>query len=207
MHDPCPSLRPILARVPALALTLTLALASMMTRYGLPDARAADAGGPARIAVLDFGEAAASAGFRSIDDVVMGGMSASRVSVRGGALRFEGTVSLERGGGFASMRGPLVLPTDARALLIEVRGDGQRYRLTLKTSDDNAGHQHQAGFIAPADWTTLRFEPQDFQASFRGRPLDLPPPRLDAQRALGVLIADRQAGRFELEIRRVWALP
>ena len=179
-----------------------------MTRYGLPDARAAEAdGGPPRILVLDFATPAAAAGFRSIDDVVMGGVSASRVSVREGALRFEGTVSLERGGGFASMRGPVMLPPGARALLLEVRGDGQRYRLTLKTADDNAGHQHQAAFTAPADWTTLRFEPPDFKASFRGRPLELPPPRLDAQRALGVLIADRQAGPFALEIRRVWAVP
>ena len=60
-----------------------------MTRYGLPDARAAEAdGGPPRILVLDFATPAAAAGFRSIDDVVMGGVSASRVSVREGALRF-----------------------------------------------------------------------------------------------------------------------
>jgi len=178
-----------------------------MTRHGLPDAQAADAGGGSpRTAVLDFGDPAAAAGFRSIDDVVMGGVSASRVSVREGALRFEGTVSLERGGGFASLRGPLAAPPGTRALLVEVRGDDQRYRLTLKVSDDNAGPQHQAPFTAPAGWSTLRFEPTDFQASFRGRPVDLPPPRLEEQRAIGVLIADRQAGPFHLEIRRVWAL-
>ena len=187
---------------------LALALACTMTRHGFPDVQAADAsGGSPRTAVLDFGQPAAAAGFRNIDDVVMGGVSASRVAVRDGVLRFEGMVSLERGGGFASMRGPVALPAGTRALLLEVRGDGQRYRLTLKTADDNAGHQYQADFTAPADWATLRFEPQDFQASFRGRPLDLPPPRFDTQRALGLLIADRQAGPFELEIRRVWAQP
>ena len=179
-----------------------------MTRHGHPDAQAAERGdNPPRIAVLDFGQPAAATGFRSIDDVVMGGVSASRVAVLDGALRFEGVVSLERGGGFASMRGPVTLPAGARALLIEVRGDGQRYRLTLKTADDNAGPQHQADFTAPADWATLRLEPGDFRASFRGRAVDLPPPRLDAQRALGLLIADRQAGPIRVEVRRVWALP
>lgn len=178
-----------------------------MTRTGHAAAPCgpADDGSPPTV-VLDFAEPAAATGFRSIDDVVMGGVSASRVAVREGALHFEGTVSLAQGGGFASMRGPLALPAGARALLIDVRGDGRRYRLTLKLTDDNAGPQHQAPFEAPAQWTTLCFSPDDFQASFRGRALELPPPRLDAQRAIGMLIADRQAGPFHLEIRRVRAL-
>jgi hypothetical protein len=155
--------------------------------------------------VLDFTRPDATVGLRSIDDVVMGGVSASRTSLRDGALRFEGVVSLERGGGFASCRGPVTLPSGTRALLVELRGDGKRYRLTLKDADDNGGPQHQASFTAPPDWTTMRFEARDFQASFRGRPVAMPPPELEHQRAIGLLIADRQAGAFNLEIRRVWA--
>ena len=55
--------------------------------------------------LFTFATAAEAAAWQSIDDVVMGGVSQSRmefVSPRG--ARFTGTVSLEHGGGCASVR-------------------------------------------------------------------------------------------------------
>jgi hypothetical protein len=122
-----------------------------------------------------------------------------------GALRFEGSVSLDRGGGFASFRGPARLPAGASALSVTLRGDGQRYKLVLKRDDDGGTPQYQAPFVAPREWATVRFAPADFAATFRGRPVAAPPLSFGEVRALGVLISDRQAGPFRLDLRQLRA--
>lgn len=168
-------------RAAAAALLLTLTTAHAMT-------------------LIDFTQAADRAGFFVINDGVMGGVSTSRVSVADGALIFEGVVSLENNGGFASCRGPVAIPAGRRTLAVSVRGDGRRYRLTLKRDDAPGTPQYQASFVAPRDWQTLRFAPGDFVASLRGRRVDAPPLRFEEMRAVGLLIADRQAGAFRIEL-------
>lgn len=166
----------------------------------MPCASAADT-------LLDFADAGAASAFRVINDGVMGGVSSSRLRLVEGALRFEGELSLENNGGFASFRGPARVASGAAALLLTVRGDGKRYKLTLKPDDGNTSPQYQARFTAPAQWTTLRFVPTDFSASFRGRAVDAPALDFGSVRAIGLLISDRQAGPFRVEISRICADP
>ena len=55
--------------------------------------------------LLDFDSVDDTALFSPVDDAVMGGMSSSRLAPAGrGIAAFEGNVSLENGGGFASVR-------------------------------------------------------------------------------------------------------
>jgi monofunctional biosynthetic peptidoglycan transglycosylase len=118
-------------------------------------------------------------------------------------MLFEGEVSLKSNGGFTSFRGPIRPPPEATALLLTVRGDGQRYKLSIK-SDDSAGTaQYQAVFVAPLDWRTLRFVPGDFTASFRGQAVDAPILRLGDAKYVGLLIADRQSGPFRIDLKAV----
>ncbi len=92
-------------------------------------------------------------GWSAIDDRVMGGRSRSALRKTGAACAsFSGEVSLANGGGFASVRSA---PQDlgapgARAYALEVRGDGQRYKLALRTDDAFDGISYQAAFVAPA---------------------------------------------------------
>jgi hypothetical protein len=153
--------------------------------------------------LLGFPEPATAHAFRVINDAVMGGVSTSRLSAVDAALIFEGEVSLQNNGGFASFRGPVRIPAGASALQVTVRGDGKRYKLTVKLDDSNATAQYQAPFTAPRDWTTLRFAPGDFAASFRGRAVVAPPLAFGEVRTLGVLISERQAGPFRIELRDV----
>lgn len=146
--------------------------------------------------------------WRAINDGVMGGVSRGEAEIaREGWLVFRGEVSLEHGGGFASVRtapAPLGV-TGARAMRIEVRGDGKRYKLNLKTDEAFDGVQYQAAFATPAgEWTTLTLPLTDFVPKHRGRDVPGAPP-LDPARivTLGFLIADRQAGPFRLEVRAV----
>jgi NADH dehydrogenase [ubiquinone] 1 alpha subcomplex assembly factor 1 len=153
--------------------------------------------------ILNFTDPAVAPRFRVINDGVMGGVSRSRLALTDDALRFEGEVSLENNGGFASFRGPVSIPANATALLVTVRGDGKRYKLTLKMDDADAAPQYQAPFTAPDGWTTIRFVPADFAASFRGRPVQAPALVFGKVRAIGVLISDRQAGTFRLDLREL----
>ena len=155
--------------------------------------------------LLDFSSSETVQMFRVINDVVMGGASTSRLSSTGAAMVFEGDVSLENNGGFASLRGPVRLPAKSAALLLTVRGDGQRYKLTLKLDDSTSTAQYQAAFVAPRDWQTLRFKPTDFAASFRGRAVSAPIVRLVDVQYVGLLISDKQSGAFRIELKDIRA--
>lgn len=153
--------------------------------------------------LLDFSRPEAVGAFRVVNDDVMGGVSTSRLSLASGAMRFEGTVCLQNNGGFASFRGPVRFPAGCRALLLTVRGDGRRYKLTLKLDDRAGTPQYQAAFVAPPQWHTLRFEPDDFTASFRGRAVDAPALRFADAQYVGLLISDKQAGPFAVEVKGI----
>lgn len=153
--------------------------------------------------LLDFSGPDVVRTFRVVNDGVMGGLSTSRVRSASGSLIFEGEVSLANNGGFASFRGPVRFPAETAALLVKVRGDGQRYKLTLKLDDGAGSPQYQAAFSASPEWKSLRFRPADFQASFRGRAVAAPPLRFVDVRYLGLLISDRQSGPFTIELRDI----
>jgi NADH dehydrogenase [ubiquinone] 1 alpha subcomplex assembly factor 1 len=151
--------------------------------------------------VVDFSRSEAVLAFWVINDGVMGGVSTSRLSAVTGAMLFEGELSLENNGGFASFRGAVRLSAESAALLLTVRGDGQRYKLALKLDDGAGTAQYQAAFVAPHAWRSLRFEPADFTASFRGRPIAAPIVRFADVQYFGLLISDKQSGPFKIELK------
>jgi Complex I intermediate-associated protein 30 (CIA30) len=148
---------------------------------------------------------AASLQWQSIDDGVMGGVSSSRWSVTpAGILNFSGTVSLANNGGFASIRSaPGAFDLSAHpGMVLRVRGDGKRYLVNLKTDATFDGAQYRAAFETRAGiWTDVLLPFETFESRFRGRPVaDVPV--LDPGRVVsfGLMIADRQAGAFALEV-------
>jgi len=153
--------------------------------------------------ILDFDESTDLAGWRSVDDVVMGGVSQSALlQLEQGIARFAGVVSLDHGGGFASVRTePRDWPTQgAVAFVLRCRGDDHAYKLTLRTTDDFDGVQYQHRFVTQArTWRTVRLAVADFVPSFRGRVvLGAPPLDPGRVRQLGLMISEQQAGAFEL---------
>lgn len=155
-----------------------------------------------------FDTAQAVAGWRAIDDRVMGGVSRSRLRFNArGHASFEGEVSLEHNGGFASVRsGPGLLGVPgATECVIEARGDGKLYKLCLFIVDAFDATSYQAEFSPPAhDWGVIRLPVAAFSASLRGRLVPHAPPlSSDCIRQVGLMIAGRQAGRFALDIRAI----
>ena len=153
--------------------------------------------------LVDFADDDATTHWHPIDDVVMGGVSHSTLQPYSrGIACFGGVVSLEHGGGFASVRTePRKWHTaGAHAFVMRCRGDGRQYKFTARTDDGFDGVQYQARFRPPrAEWSEVTLPVASFVASFRGRPVPeagpLDPARI---RQLGFMVSDRQAGPFEL---------
>jgi len=153
--------------------------------------------------LLDFDDAAGCREWRSVDDVVMGGVSRSFLQLAApGVARFGGEVSLEYGGGFASVRtAPRAWQTaGATALVLRCLGDGRTYKFTVRCDDGYDGIQYQARFAPePGTWTIVRLALASFAPTFRGRPVaDTGPLRPELIRRLGLMVSDKQAGPFEL---------
>jgi hypothetical protein len=144
----------------------------------------------------------------AIDDRVMGGLSRSRLRYdEAGHAVFEGVVSLDRDGGFASVRsetGPFGRAA-AQGCVIEARGDGRPFKLSLFMEDAVDALSYQAVFTAAAgQWASNHLPIGGFKARFRGRETTgvpaLDPGRI---RRVGLMIADRQAGAFALWVRSI----
>jgi NADH dehydrogenase [ubiquinone] 1 alpha subcomplex assembly factor 1 len=158
--------------------------------------------------LFDFTDPNTADVWHAIDDRVMGGISRSELrSAPTGHAVFGGELSLERNGGFASVRsspGERGLP-GAETCLIEVRGDPTQFKLSLLTDDGFDSLNYQASFTpASRAWQPLHLPLAQFRATFRGREV-LEAPPLDPARIcqVGLMIASRQAGRFALDIRRI----
>lgn len=158
---------------------------------------------------IEFDGDAASA-FRPINDTVMGGRSASSMQASGdGTAIFAGDLSLENNGGFASVRTvvePGALAT-ADGLTLRVRGDGRSYRLTATRSTQVSPDVYQAEFATTAgEWVEIRVPFADFERNVMGQTIASKPLDGSQIRTLGILLGDKKAGSFRLEIDwlRAW---
>jgi hypothetical protein len=161
--------------------------------------------------LFDFADPNTAARWFATDDRVMGGVSRSRMRADAtGAAVFEGVMSLEQNGGFASVRAESVAPAlalsaKATHYVVDVRGDGKRYKLILRMAGRASQVSYQATFQTEKDvWTTIALPVKDFEASFRGRRVvnapSLDPALVDQ---VGLMISDKQDGAFQLAIRRI----
>jgi NADH dehydrogenase [ubiquinone] 1 alpha subcomplex assembly factor 1 len=156
------------------------------------------------LSVFRFDAPESVSGWRAIDDAVMGGISSSAISyIPGDGAVFSGFVSLANNGGFASVRSPSFAALGGGGVfLLTVRGDGKRYKFSVRTDAAFDGVSFQVAFQPPpGEWVVVRLAATDFLPKWRGRIVDNAP-RLDPARTqqLGLLIADRQAGVFRLEV-------
>ncbi len=142
-----------------------------------------------------------------VNDGVMGGLSSSRIrpSDNGHAV-FEGSVSLENNGGFASVRtrasGPVDL-SDFRGVSLRAKGDGKLYSLRIKTLENGriTSYAFEATFSSGTDWDSHQLSFEDFKPVFRGRSLsNVPPLNTSAIVEIGIMIKDGQEGSFSIEL-------
>jgi len=156
------------------------------------------------VLLFDFEDDSQLSQWTTVDDTVMGGGSASSVSIEEGALVFRGRLSLEHGGGFCSARSTTSGwdLTGYAGLAVRARGDGGRYLLTVHVDDRFDGVMYRHPLLEGQEaWTLVRARFQDFEPTYHGRVLTDTGP-LDPARvvSVGLLIADEQAGPFRLAV-------
>ena len=117
-----------------------------------------------------------------LDDVVMGGVSISSIeSVEGegeggrAAMVFRGLVSVDNSGGFASVRSknfepPLDL-ANFNGIELRVKGDGQRYKMILRTVSGWDAVCYCHSFDTKKGWQTIRIPFSTFFPVFRAKKL------------------------------------
>jgi NADH dehydrogenase [ubiquinone] 1 alpha subcomplex assembly factor 1 len=154
--------------------------------------------------LFDFQASTNSSTWQIVNDDVMGGVSTSSFRLTNGVAVFQGKVSLENNGGFASARS---LPArydlaGGDTFVVRVRGDGRRYKFTARTSPSFDSAIYQCTFTTKKNvWEEHRLPFRQFVATFRGRVLSGEPP-LEAAKvtSVGFLISDKQEGPFKLEV-------
>jgi uncharacterized surface protein with fasciclin (FAS1) repeats len=141
-----------------------------------------------------------------VNDGVMGGLSKGSFTVSDeGILKFAGTLSLENNGGFASIRSSAVdfnLSNDL-GILLKVKGDGRTYSMRLESTATFRGMpvSFSGEFETKAgEWQQVKIPFSEFKGGWRGR--DLPEEKMDPSviREAGILIGDKKAGPFSLEV-------
>ena len=151
-----------------------------------------------------FEESDADAQWQTTNDGVMGGRSDGRFTINEEKnMEFFGTLSLENNGGFASVRsrGSNLGLEKGDSIVARVRGDGREYSLNLYTPTRRMAFSYRAKFRTQKDeWIEVRIPLEKFEATsfgrvVRNRPLD---PR--EVNGLGILLGDKKAGPFQLEI-------
>jgi monofunctional biosynthetic peptidoglycan transglycosylase len=160
--------------------------------------------------LFDFRNTDGIDAWRIINDTVMGGVSSSRFEATGEGAAFTGTVSLDRGGGFVSMRSPKGSYdlSGSDGLRIWMRGSDKTFQLTVYT-EPGGRVSYRAPFTPPstADWEAVDVFFDDLTPFVRGRHVpDAPafdPARI---RAVGILLGNEQDGDFRLELQRIAVL-
>jgi uncharacterized protein YbjT (DUF2867 family) len=110
----------------------------------------------------------------AVDDVVMGGVSESGIRMGAGYAIFEGNVSTDNSGGFASVRtrnfDPSFNLSNALGIELRVKGDGQRYKFFIRTEEkwDGVGYAYPFDTIVD-EWLTIQIPFSDLVPIFRAK--------------------------------------
>lgn len=144
-----------------------------------------------------------------INDTVMGGRSKSRFYQHDGNGVFEGYLSLENYGGFASVRRYMTPNLFTNGMVqLRIKGDGRKYQLRLTTPQLYRGMAYVAEFQTTKNqWQQVNFYQQDFTVKYRGRLVTNAPLLNFADvSGIGFLLGNKQAGDFRLEVQSILAL-
>ena len=157
----------------------------------------------------------------ALDDVVMGGVSASAWRLEAGIALFTGNVSTANSGGFASVRTrnfePVIDLSGKQGIELRLKGDGQRYKFLVR---DNAGWDaiaYSYSFDTVADqWLTIRVPFASLIPVFRAKTVpDARPLNVATLRSLQLMLSKFEydgglnphfsAGEFVLQVATIKA--
>jgi hypothetical protein len=158
-----------------------------------------------RLLLFDFSSTNDWSDWEVENDVVMGGNSSSKLerSAEGNAV-FEGRVSLENNGGFASLQYHFAsknIKAYEKAHIL-LKGDGKDYQFRIKSQlKDRASYIYT--FKTTGDWQTVEIPLNQMEPTYRGNKLDQPNFNADKIQEIRFLIGNKKAEDFRLEIDQI----
>ena len=163
----------------------------------------------ASIKLLDNTANSSSLNWDIVNDTVMGGRSSSRwISNSPLNSSFEGFLSLQNNGGFASIRHDLknIDLTRTEGIYLKVKGDGRKYKFRIRSqASARANYSYEFQTVKGKD-QTFYLPYKDFKAAWRGRSLrNLPILAGKDVREIGFFLGDKVQGEFKLEVSEIVA--
>lgn len=158
-----------------------------------------------KIILFDFSKTSNISKWRIVNDDVMGGISTSSFERdKNGIGVFQGRVSTENYGGFASVRYSMKKTQIEKATTVRIRlkGDGKNYQFRMKHKSSDY-FSYIKTFSTNGDWQVIDMNLSDFFPSFRGRKLNKPNFDKDAIEQIAILIANKKNEKFRLEIDKI----
>ena len=144
-----------------------------------------------------------------VNDDVRGGVSKSYLSLNDAKkLVFNGYLSLENNGGFASSR--LSFPKETlsgvKSFKIKVKGDGNIYKLRFRQNNRRASYSCDFQSLKN-EWVEINLNVDEFKPYWRGYAYnDYPSLEVSEINSLGIQISDKQEGEFQLEVKYIKAI-
>lgn len=157
--------------------------------------------------VLDLSVENERSKWRAVNDGVMGGLSRGVILETPDGIRFEGRISLENNGGFASLRRPM-----SKADLSEYKGVIITYKCPdVKTAfciDPNPvwyQPNYRTALKPAEEWTAVKVPFKDFVGRQVGRPVSgkLNAEKLSHIYQFGFITDEKREVDFALEVREV----
>ena len=155
--------------------------------------------------IFEFSNTCDITPWKTVDDAVMGGKSSGYFSLNEeGHGVYEGDVSLENNGGFASVKCQVdaINTKGFSKIRLKIKGDGKRYQFRIKDNSSNK-HAYIAYFQTSTDWEIIELSLANMYPTFKGKKLDMPNFNGDKIEEIAFLIANKKTEHFKLEIKSI----
>lgn len=155
--------------------------------------------------VFDFGSKDTTSNWYIVNDDVMGGRSTSTLEEAENSIRFEGSISLENNGGFASIRSPRKLYdlSSYKTITIRFKSTGRDFGIVLERYRRFYLPTHKLVFSSDTnEWNTVSFPINAFKKQILGRDIGgfIDTKTLKNIERIGIILFDKKEGDFAVEI-------
>lgn len=155
--------------------------------------------------IIDFGKTKSGNEWVVVVDGVMGGHSSSTAEVSENSLYFQGNISLENNGGFASLRGPKnnMDYSDYSNLEIKYRSKGQALGIRFLKYEQFFMPYLKKTFDETAwEWKTVNVPLNEFKQYILNseRSKNITAKDFEDISRIGFIVSNKTEGEFEIEI-------
>lgn len=157
--------------------------------------------------VLDLSLENERSKWRAVNDGVMGGLSRGVIREIPEGIRFEGRISLENNGGFASLRRPMSKAdmSNYKGVTITYKCPGVKTAFSIEPNPVWYQPNYRTALKPAEEWTTVKVPFKDFVGRQVGRPVSgkLNAEKLNHIYQFGFITDEKREVDFALEVREV----